>query len=261
MTMLGKSLAILVVSPRERSGTTLIARLFAEFFRLSGDAPLLFDTDAAKPKFSKYFSDAELVDLSSTKGQMRLFDTLPVRAHEPKIVDVAHRSFPTFFSLMRDIDFVAEARANNVEPVIVYLPHYEADDFERGFRIREHFNCEFILAENAFLGVAPQALHGVNAYWALKAHPARLMVTLLDAMNMSLLEDERVSMSEFLKASAPGAAALASGEKAQLPLAYLSLDARSKIRNWIKPSLRDVQRVVHLIQARLDTPVSEPQSF
>ena len=46
--MLGKSLAILVVSPRERSGTTLIARLFAEFLRLSGENPLLFDTDAAK---------------------------------------------------------------------------------------------------------------------------------------------------------------------------------------------------------------------
>jgi hypothetical protein len=46
-----------------------------------------------------------------------------------------------------------------------------------------------------------------------------------------------------------------------MPLAYLSLDARSKIRSWLKPSLREVQRVVQLVQARLDTPVSEPQSF
>jgi hypothetical protein len=259
--MLGKSLAILVVSPRERSGTTLIARLFAEFFRLSGDAPLLFDTDAAKPKFSKYFPGAELINLEQTKGQMRLFDTLPMRAHEPKIVDVTSRAFPTFFALMRDIDFVAEARANNVEPVIVYVPHYEAEDFERGFRIREHFGCEFMLAENAFLGVAPQSLHGVNAYWALKAHPVHMMIPLLDPMNMSLMEDERVSLAEFLKASAPGAAQPAAGEKANLPLAYLSLDARSKIRGWIRPSLREVQRVVQLVQARLDTPISEPQSF
>jgi hypothetical protein len=259
--MLGKSLAILVVSPRERSGTTLIARLFAEFFRLSGDAPLLFDTDAQKPKFSKYFPEAELVNLDQTKGQMRLFDTLPMRAHEPKIVDVTSRTFPTFFTLMRDIDFVAEARANNVEPVIVYISHYEADDFERGFRIREHFGSEFMLAENAYLGVAPQSLHSVNSYWALKAHPVHMKIPLLDAMNMNLMEDERVSLAEFLKASAPGAAQPTPGEKANLPLAYLSLDARSKIRNWLKPSLREVQRVVQLVQARLDTPVSEPQSF
>jgi hypothetical protein len=259
--MLGKSLAILVVSPRERAGTTLIARLFAEFFRLSGDAPRLFDTDTLKPKFSRYFPEAELVDLSKTKGQMRLFDTLPLRAHEPKIVDVTSRAFPTFFSLMRDIDFLAEARANNVEPVIVYIPHYEADDFERGFRIREHFNCEFLLAENAFLGVAPQSLHSVNSYWALKAHPVHMMIPLLDPMNMNLMEDERVSLAEFLKASAPGAPAPAPGEKATMPLAYLSLDARSKIRGWIKPSLREVQRSVQLVQARLNTPVSEPQPF
>jgi hypothetical protein len=260
--MLGKSLAILVVSPRERSGTTLIARLFTEFFRLSGDAPLLFDTDAVKPKLSKYFPEAELVDLTQTKGQMRLFDTLPLRAHEPKIVDVTHRAFPTFFSLMRDIDFIAEARNNHVEPVIVYVPHYEAEDFERGFRIREHFGCEFMLAENAFLGAAPQSLHSVNSYWALKAHPVRMMLPLIDPMNMSLLEDERVSLAEFLKASAPGSAAAGQGDRTQqLPLAYLSLDARSKIRNWLKPSLREVQRVVQLIQARLDTALSEPQSF
>jgi hypothetical protein len=259
--MLGKSLAILVVSPRERSGTTLIARLFAEFFRLAGDAPILFDTDAVKPKFSKFFPEAEIVNLDQTKGQMRLFDTLPMRAHEPKIVDVTSRAFPGFFTLMRDIDFVTEARANNVEPVIVYVPHYEADDFERGFRIREHFNCEFLLAENAFLGVAPQSLHSVNSYWALKAHPAHMMIPLLDPMNMNLMEDERVSLAEFLKASAPGSAMLTPGEKATLPLAYLSLDARSKIRGWIKPSLREVQRTVQLVQARLNTPVSEPQAF
>jgi hypothetical protein len=259
--MLGKSLAILVVSPHERSGCTLIARLFAEFFRLSGDAPLLFDTDAAKPKFSKYFPEAELVNLDQTKGQMQLFDTLPMRAHEPKIVDVTSRAFPTFFSLMRDIDFVKEARANNVEPVIVYIPHYEAEDFERGFRLKEHFACEFMLAENAFLGAAPQSLHSVNSYWALKAHPVHMMIPLLDPMNMNLMEDERVSLAEFLKASAPGAAAPTPGEKAALPLAYLSLDARSKIRNWLKPALREIQRTVQLVQARLDTPVSEPQSF
>lgn len=259
--MLGKSLAILVVSPRERSGTTLIARLFAEFFRLSGDAPLLFDTDAQKPKFSRYFPEAEVVSLDQTKGQMRLFDTLPMRAHEPKIVDVTSRAYPSFFSLMRDIDFVKEARANNVEPVIVYVPHYEAEDFERGFRIREHFACEFVLAENAFLGAAPQSLHGVNSYWALKANPVRIAIPLLDPMNMNLMEDERVSLAEFLKASAPGAAQPSAGEKARLPLAYLSLDARSKIRNWLKPSLREVQRAVQMVQQRLNTPVTEPQSF
>jgi hypothetical protein len=174
---------------------------------------------------------------------------------------VSSRAFPTFFSLMRDIDFVAEARANNVEPVIVYIPHYEAEDFERGFRIREHFGCEFILAENAFLGVAPQSLHSVNSYWALKAHPVHMMIPRLDPMNVSLMEDERVSLAEFLKASAPGSPLPTPGEKSQLPLAYLSLDARSKIRGWIRPALREVQRVVQLVQARLDTPVSEPQTF
>jgi hypothetical protein len=259
--MLGKSLAIIVVSPRERSGTTLIARLIAEFFQLAGDAPLLFDTDAVRPKFSKYFPTAEVVDLENTRGQMSLFDRLPLRAHVPKIVDVTHRSFATVFKLIRDIDFIAEARANNVEPVVVYVPHYEVEDFERGFRIREYFNCEFVVAENAFLGKPPETLHRVNAYWALKAHPVHLMLTALDPMNMSLLEDERVSMSEFLKLSSPKSPPPTPLQAAQMPLAYLSLEARSKIRNWLRPALNEVQRTIQMVQARLDTPATEPQGF
>jgi hypothetical protein len=259
--MLGKSLAIIVVSPRERSGTTLIARLIAEFFQLSGDAPVLFDTDAAKPKFSRYFPGTEIIDLENTRGQMSLFDRLPLRAHVPKIVDVTHRSFATVFKLMRDIDFIAEARSNNVEPVIVYVPHYEDDDFERGFRIREHFNCEFVLAENAYLGKAPESLHRVNSYWALKAHPVHMMLTVLDPMNMSLLEDERVSMSEFLKLSSPKSPPPTPLQAAQMPLAYLSLEARSKIRNWLRPALNEVQRTIQMVQARLETPATEPQNF
>jgi hypothetical protein len=259
--MLGKSLAIIVVSPRERSGTTLIARLIAEFFQLSGDAPVLFDTDAAKPKLSRYFPGTEIIDLENTRGQMSLFDRLPLRAHVPKIVDVTHRSFATLFKLMRDIDFIAEARANSVEPVIVYVPHYEDDDFERGFRIREHFNCEFVLAENAYLGKAPETLHRVNAYWALKAHPVHMMLTVLEPMTMSLLEDERVSMSEFLKLSSPKSPPPTPLQAAQMPLAYLSLEARSKIRNWLRPALNEVQRTIQMVQARLETPATEPQNF
>jgi hypothetical protein len=260
--MLGKSLAILVASPRERSGTTLIARLIAEFFQLSGDAPILFDTDAKKPKFSKYFPDhTEIIDLENTRGQMSLFDRLPLRAHMPKIVDVTHRSFSTVFKLLQDIDFIAEARSNHVEPVILYVPHYEADDFERGFRIREHFNCEFVLAENAFLGKPPETLHRVNAYWALKAHPVHMMLTVLDPMNMSLLEDERVSISEFLRLSSPKSPPPTPLQAAQMPLAYLSLEARSKIRNWLRPALNEVQRTIQTVQARLETPATEPQNF
>lgn len=260
--MLGKSLAIIVASPRERAGASSLARLFAEFFLLAGDAPILFDTDAQTQKLAKFFPGrAEVADLSKTRGQMALFDKLPLRAHAPKIVDVTAESFQTFFALMRDIDLVAEARANSVEFLIVYIPHYYADDFERGYRIREHFECEFALAENTYLGKNNEHLHGLNEYWALKAHPVHMMLPVLDPMNMSLLEDERVSISEFLRLSAPQGVAPKPAQTAQLPLAYLSLDARSRIRGWLRPALHEVQRTVQMVQARLETPATEPETF
>ncbi len=95
----------------------------------------------------------------------------------------------------------------------------------------------------------------------MKAQPVRIKLPLLDQMNMNLMEDERVSLTEFMKVSAPGATLPIAPDRTALPLAYLSLDARSKIRNWVKPSLREVQRAIQFVQARLESPVSEPQSF
>ena len=53
---------------------------------------------------------------------MSLFDRLAAPSAEVQIVDVAARSFKKFFDLMRESDYVAEARARNVETVIFYIP-------------------------------------------------------------------------------------------------------------------------------------------
>lgn len=252
--MLGKSLAIIVASPRERSGTTLAARLFAEFFLLAGEKPLLFDTDTRKPKFSRYFpGQAEVADLERTRGQMSVFDRMAMQAYAPKIVDVAAYEFERLVRLMRETDLVPEAKARNVEPVLVYLPHYRAEDYERGLALREEFACPFVLIENAFVGEPGAALNSVNAYWTLKASPLHMRLAKLDGMNMSLLEDERLALGEFLKHSAAKPGAPSRPATPDLPLAYLSLAARSKIRAWLKPAMHEVARAVQMVQARLDT--------
>src|SRR6202158_4133052 len=106
------SFAAIVASLHGRTGKTLLARVLADYFVLSGNCPLVFDTDATERTLHASFPyDTMVADLSETRDQMMLFDTLAGRYCEARVVDVSHYVFRKFFKVMQDSNFVAEARA------------------------------------------------------------------------------------------------------------------------------------------------------
>src|SRR5229473_439586 len=136
--MTGASLAAIVTSPHGRSGKTLLARALVDYFMLSGGRPYLFDT------------------LAEPLSEMR-------------VVDVGHHSLTKFFELLRDTDFIAEARSHGIAPVIFYIPDRKADSFEAGAILRDRFpDCPFVVVENAFLKAPKRNVRQGTAYKALK---------------------------------------------------------------------------------------------
>ena len=106
------SFAAIVASLHGRTGKTLLARVLADYFVLSGQRPLVFDTDAAEQTLHAAFPyDTVVVDLGEVRDQMTLFDTLATRSPETRVVDVSHHAFRKFFKVMQDSHFAAEARA------------------------------------------------------------------------------------------------------------------------------------------------------
>ena len=74
------SVAAIVASLHGRAGKTLLARILADYFILSGRRPALFDTDATERMLHSAFpDDAIVVDLTEVRDQMILFDTLVAR--------------------------------------------------------------------------------------------------------------------------------------------------------------------------------------
>src|SRR3712207_1618036 len=84
----------LVCSPQGRVGKTLIARLLVDYFLSSERLPLAFDSNHFDPALAALFPDeTNVVDLTSTRGQMELFDRLIVPDEIPKVVDLWHVSY------------------------------------------------------------------------------------------------------------------------------------------------------------------------
>ena len=112
----------IVASPRPRVGKTLIARLLIEFFRLSDRAVVGYDLEPREPTFAGYFPQlVATVDIADTRGQMALFDRLVANKGVGTIIDLGYGQFETFFAVMTEIGFVAEARRRGIEPVVLFV--------------------------------------------------------------------------------------------------------------------------------------------
>jgi len=249
-----KSYTYIVASLHGRSGKTLLARLLADYAILQGEAPLIFDTDAAEKRLSACFpTRSTVVDLDKVTDQMSLFDTLTAPSSSPRVVDLTHRSFTKFFKLMQEIGFVAEAKARDNEPVIFYIHDHEADSFAEGRRLREQFrDCHFVVTQNSNFGQPDRQIQRTEDYKMLKMHDLHLFIPTLDPMFISVADDPRLSLSEFMH-DPP-----VSRPTGELSLAYLSLEARASIRAWLKDAFAEIQRLSEIVKLRSEMTFKKP---
>src|SRR5262249_52507084 len=121
--MTGKITPLYVIcSPFRRVGKTLVARLLTEFYVLNNRPVAAFDLADEGPQLTDYLpSLSSPSDISKTLGQMALFDRMIADQDCAKIIDLSHRSFNNFFSVVQQIGFFEEARRHGIEPLVLFI--------------------------------------------------------------------------------------------------------------------------------------------
>jgi|SRR5215471_13066929 hypothetical protein len=248
--MSGMSHAAIVVSLHGRCGKTLLARILVDYFLLSGGRPYVFDTDSVEWKLHDLFpNEARVVDLAIARDQMVLFDTLAEASPEMRVVDLTHRSLTKFFALLRDTDFICEAKAHDIEPMIYYIPDRKLDSFEAGVVLRDNFpDCGFIIVENEFFEPPKGNVQQSPAYSALMSHKSRFVMPRLASEAIEVLEDRHLSLSDFMRQgmSSTGESLADDG---------LSPAIRIEFRRWVFRMFRQIHRVTTGLAA-VDEPLS-----
>ena len=108
-------------SPRPLVGKTFLARLVCDFLRLDGGVAWVFDLDPSEGSLADDLpSVASRADISTTPGQIALFDRLVADDGMGKVVDIDNGAFERFFAVVEEIGFIEEAYRRTVEPVILY---------------------------------------------------------------------------------------------------------------------------------------------
>lgn len=243
--MRDKMHCIIVASPRARTGKTLLARLIVEYLLLNGISNVIFDTDAVERKLAGFFPDKTVViDLDRVPDQMKLFDTLAGPTPMTQVIDLTHRSFRKFFTLMRDINFVAEAKAIGIEPVIFFIPDGEADSYEQGMALRDQFReSGFVLVRNEALGDPSRESLRNSSFAAFVSHAPRMVLPRLDPFFLTAIGDPKLSLSDFMRRSLARESPFGLAPD-QMSIAYLSREARAGITAWLQSAFAEIRRVL-----------------
>jgi hypothetical protein len=121
--MTGKTTPLYVVcSPCRSVGKTLISRLLTEFYVIKDCPVAAVDLADEGPQLADYLPKfATIADIGDIRGQMALFDRLIAKRDIPTVIDVSHRAFKNFFTIVRDISFFDEARRRSIAPLILFI--------------------------------------------------------------------------------------------------------------------------------------------
>jgi hypothetical protein len=208
-----RTLVFIVCSPAGRVGKSTVARLLGDYFLAANRTFLGFDTDPHEPVFAARFPQEVIVsDLGTVQGQMDLIDPLLVNDEVPKVIDLWHRTMDSFFSLLDQTDFLAEAANAAVDPVVFFIADSSTRSLDAAARLADRYpDLQMMIVENS--GAAPIAREQLARY------PGRgvLRVGALDPVLRQAIEDPNFSLSRFMLA----------------PPTSMSIVVRSGLRDWL----------------------------
>jgi hypothetical protein len=145
-----------VCSPRRCVGKTLLSRLLTEFYAV-GDQPIAaFDLADEGPQLADYLPEiTTITDISSTRGQIAIFDRIIANSNGATIIDLSHRAFQKFFTVVQEIGFFEEARRCSIEPLILFIVNPDPKSAEAYAMLRRFREASLLPVRNQMEPSAP----------------------------------------------------------------------------------------------------------
>jgi len=100
----------------------MLARMLTEHYMADARQIAAFDLSDEGPRLADFVAHhVTISNIRDMRGQIRFFDGLIETDDIPKIIDLSHREFANFFTIVDKIGFFEEARRRSIEPLILFL--------------------------------------------------------------------------------------------------------------------------------------------
>lgn len=207
-----------VCAPFPKSGASTFTRLLVDYHLYNKRDLSLFDTDVHSQTLESFFPDlAQTIDLSTTPGQIALFDKLLEAGSQARIVEICAPAHQLFLSQVRDIGFFEEAEKNGFEPMILFVSNGKRLAIDAGTRLQAIWRRVPVIpvVNEGFVRLGTK----INDH--LEAFPAgrSFQVPILEPLLQTAIAMPGFSLSAFLRK--PPA------------VDEMSLVVRADLRSWI----------------------------
>ena len=187
-----------VCSPYRCVGKTLVSRLLAEFYVLDDRPVAAYDLADEGPQLADYLPQFTTVaDIGDIFGQMAFFERLIAENEGANIIDLSHRMFQNFFTVVEKIEFFEEARRRSIEPLILFITDPDPKSPQAYASLRRRF------AEASLLPVRnrTEPIAIPDGHDRPDAPPTSLEIPLLGLSLRALIDREAFSFCEFWRAT------------------------------------------------------------
>lgn len=198
MPQKGASTFYIVCSDQPRNGKTLVARLLCDYLILCRRTPLIFDAAPSPGGLRSYFpARATKVEMSTTAGQISLFDRALAQPLHDSVVELPAHLLTSVADLMRQIGFGEKSHTPSLEVVILFVADRSVDSLLAGRTLRASLRpARFIMVKNEAILAAPLDRMAKFLYDGL-AKEGQIVVPILDPTVTAIVEDKTFSFRRF----------------------------------------------------------------
>jgi hypothetical protein len=159
----------------------------------------VFDTDFPHGGIASYFPEnSEIIDLSRTQGQMRLFDTMIAVPGVNYVVDLQASLLDRFFTIFNDIAFDTGAREVGIDVVVYFIVDRSLNSIHAAEQVRAKLRAsELVLVHNEAIGNALNIPGAVEEYEDIEKD-RDLVLPKLSEEARDLVETADFSFADFI---------------------------------------------------------------
>ena len=184
-----------VCSPCRAVGKTLVSRLLTEFYVLDRRPVAAYDLADEEPQLANYLPQFTTIsDIGDIFGQIAFFERLIADSGSiASVIDLSHRSFKRFFTVVKKIGFFEEARRRAIEPLILFIIDPDPKSLE----------AYASLHRSAEASLLPVCISDYDAPPDASAPPTSLEIPRLGLSLRALIDRQPFSFCEFAQAMPP----------------------------------------------------------
>ena len=119
---MAKPAVVLVGADKGGVGKTTVSRALLDYFIAHNIPTRAFDTEAPKGTLKRFHPDVtDVVDITSTSDQMKIFDTLSSADAQVTVIDIRAGLLSTTMRALRDIGFLDAAKKSQLSFTVFHI--------------------------------------------------------------------------------------------------------------------------------------------